>query len=113
MDDIIYQLTNSKAWMKPIEKKSIINENYFGYVHMIVKEIVDSYYNTMNRIINDIIHQEYAKRPKSTLKQRLLIKNQITNNFIENMNSLAHNIAAEMYINNNEEEPFVNFNNNN
>jgi hypothetical protein len=111
MDDIINQLTNSKAWMKSIEKKSIINKNYFGYVHMIVKEIIDNYNNTMNRIINDIINQEYAKRPKSTLKQRLLIKNQITNNFMENINSLAHNIAAEMYINSNEDEPFVNFNN--
>ncbi len=111
MDNIIYQLTNSKAWMFPIEKKPIINKNYFGYIHMIVREIIGSYINTINRIINDIINQEYAKRPKSTLKQRLLIKNQITNNFMENINSLAHNIAAEMYINSNE-EPFVNFNNN-
>jgi hypothetical protein len=112
MDDI-YQLTNSKAWMKPIEKKSIINENYFGYVHMIVRDIVDSYNNTIYRIINDIINQEYAKRPKSTLKQRLLIKNQITNNFMENINSLAHNIAVDMYLNvSSDEEIFVNFNNN-
>jgi hypothetical protein len=111
MDDIIYQLTNSKAWMLPVEKTPIINENYFGYVHMIVRDIIDSYSNTINNIINDIINQEYAKRPKSTLKQRLLIKNQITNNFMENINSLAHNIASEMYVNNNE-EIFINFNNN-
>lgn len=96
MDYIIFQLTYNKSWLNPIEKLNL-DENYHHYIDMILHDLLNKHSYIINKIIEDIITQEIIKRPKADLRTVLLIRTQIKNNFIENIKTIANNMAKDIF----------------
>jgi hypothetical protein len=95
MDMYSFEDINS-VWMKPI-KKSHISPEEEGEINLISMILISEFQDTINNVTNRIIHKELSKRPKASLRQKLLIKQQVINNVSENITNITINMAKKKY----------------
>jgi hypothetical protein len=107
MEDFLSIKNLEDLWKKPLEKYHISSDDEQDIIELISKQLIEDNSNLIQYTIYKIINSELLKKPKASLHQHLLIKQQIINNFNKNIEIYAKNTAKKIYEQYNNEIPVL------
>jgi hypothetical protein len=97
MDNLFNMSHDNELWTKRIERKLTASPYEETFVNEMAYELLNSNKANILSMTSGIINREISKRPNIDLRQRLLIKNQILNNMVENVTNMVLNLAKNFY----------------
>jgi hypothetical protein len=95
MDKYSFEDLNS-VWMKQVKRNHISPDEEIE-IQIISNILISEFSDVIHNVTNKIIRNEFKKRPKANLHQKLLIKRQVINNVSENIINITINMAKQKF----------------
>ncbi len=99
MDFLLTALNTNDLWIKIIKPIPTCSFDEDIFVNSMKNELLITYKQEILNIIAKIINNEISKRENIDMRKKILIRDQIYNNMVENINNMVHNMAKEQYDN--------------
>ena len=97
MDNLFNLSHDNELWNKRIERKLTESSYEESFVNEMAYELLNSNKASILSMTFGIIERETNKRPNIDLRKKLLIKNQILTNMVENVTNMVLNLAKNFY----------------
>ncbi len=90
-------LNNNDFWKVPINRKQINSKDEENFINNMAQDLLTNNKIEIFNIASNIIKKELNKYSIYDIRKRLLIKNQIYSNIIDNIVNIVFNIAKDYY----------------
>jgi hypothetical protein len=88
---------DNELWTKRIERKITESSYEESFVNEMAYELLTSNKASILSMTFGIIEREINKRPNIDLRKKILIKNQVLTNMVENVTNMVLNLAKNFY----------------
>jgi hypothetical protein len=97
MESLFQMLNNNDFWKTPIHRKPIDSKDAEDFINNMAQDLLLNNKIEILNIISKIVNREIYKISQYNILKRLLIKNQIYSNMVDNIINMIFNIAKEYY----------------
>jgi hypothetical protein len=97
MDNLFNLSHDNELWTKRIERKITESSYEESFVNEMAYELLTSNKASILSMTFGIIEREINKRPNIDLRKKILIKNQVLTNMVENVTNMVLNLAKNFY----------------
>ena len=97
MEALFNLSSNNDIWINPVKRVPTNSHDEETFVNEMACELLNSNKNHILNMTFKIINREIAKRPRSDLRRKILIQNQIYSNMIDNVSNMVLNLAKNFY----------------